>query len=168
MLLAARHAYWKWEQVPADLEGVWEAARRLIPEWPGFKRLYLADADRQAAETAEARADKFWEELRQVADDVELLETETGTKYKWVSICKGNRNHRGGSFGRGRTGSHFNSTVPRLLLRVTELDGQRIPRPDRISRFGGVRRCPRWTWGSEPILNQMVVRTIHSRSSVAA
>jgi hypothetical protein len=40
-LAGARTQLWRSGSVPEDLRELWDAARRLLPDWPGFRRLSL-------------------------------------------------------------------------------------------------------------------------------
>jgi hypothetical protein len=40
-LAGARTQLWRSGSVPEDLRELWDAARRLLPGWPGFRRLSL-------------------------------------------------------------------------------------------------------------------------------
>ena len=40
-LTYARTQLWRTGSVPAELRGVWDEAQRVLPEWPGFRRLSL-------------------------------------------------------------------------------------------------------------------------------
>jgi hypothetical protein len=66
-LCAARNELWGIGRVSDELQPVWDRAHALIPHWPGFMRIWLTDAQRQAAEIAEKNADNFMEALALVA-----------------------------------------------------------------------------------------------------
>ena len=40
-LACARTQLWRTESVPVELRELWDEARRVLPEWPGFRRLSL-------------------------------------------------------------------------------------------------------------------------------
>ena len=50
-LAGARTQLWRSGSVPEDLRELWDAARRLLPDWPGFRRLSL---DRGQMESLDA------------------------------------------------------------------------------------------------------------------
>ena len=50
-LAGARTQLWRSGSVPEDLRELWDAARRLLPDWPGFRRLSL---DREQMESLDA------------------------------------------------------------------------------------------------------------------
>jgi hypothetical protein len=50
-LTGARTQLWRSGSVPEDLRELWDAARRLLPDWPGFRRLSL---DRRQMESLDA------------------------------------------------------------------------------------------------------------------
>jgi hypothetical protein len=64
-LAAARTQLWRSGSVPEDLRELWEAARRLLPDWPGFRRLSL---DREQMESLDA----CFEELAEFMEAVQL------------------------------------------------------------------------------------------------
>ena len=47
-LACARTQLWRTDSVPVELRGLWDEARRALPEWPGFRRLSL-DAEQMKA-----------------------------------------------------------------------------------------------------------------------
>jgi hypothetical protein len=47
----ARTQLWRSGSVPEDLRELWDGARRLLPDWPGFHRLSL---DREQMESLDA------------------------------------------------------------------------------------------------------------------
>jgi hypothetical protein len=47
-LILARCGYWESGEIPKDLQQLWEEARRLIPDWPGFQRMRLTQAQKRA------------------------------------------------------------------------------------------------------------------------
>ncbi len=46
-LAATRTALWQLGNVPAERKTLWEEALKLLPEWPGFRRLTLNDEEKK-------------------------------------------------------------------------------------------------------------------------
>jgi hypothetical protein len=55
-LAGARTQLWRSGSVPEDLRELWDAAHRLLPHWPGFRRLSL---DRKQMESLDACLEEF-------------------------------------------------------------------------------------------------------------
>ena len=66
-LLVARASYWRAKQIPQELQLLWEEARKLLPDWPGFRRMHLAPEQMAALEGCTKGADAFVEALEQLA-----------------------------------------------------------------------------------------------------
>lgn len=75
-LAAARAAYWDTEQIPPEYDHLWEEAREVIPDWPGFKRLYLSEKQRQAVDQCEQQALEFFEAMTSGAESVAIEEKD--------------------------------------------------------------------------------------------
>jgi hypothetical protein len=58
-LAAARTQLWRNGAVPEESRGLWEEARRLLPEWPGFDRLVLDVEQMQSLEACVAETEDF-------------------------------------------------------------------------------------------------------------
>jgi hypothetical protein len=84
LLLLARHQYWEEERVGTELTGLWDEARVVLPDWPGFRRLYLSEDDRRAADEARSSGEAFWDEMTRCADEVEFVETDHGVEYSFT------------------------------------------------------------------------------------
>jgi hypothetical protein len=65
-LAGARTQLWRSGSVPQDLRELWDAARRLLPEWPGFRRLSL---DRKQMESLDACLEELAGFLQAVQQD---------------------------------------------------------------------------------------------------
>jgi hypothetical protein len=65
-LAGARTESWRSGSVPEDLRELWDAARRLLPDWPGFRRLSL---DRKQMESLDACLEEFAGFMQAVQQD---------------------------------------------------------------------------------------------------
>jgi hypothetical protein len=77
-LTAARTALWLHGRVPGELQQLWEEAKAVLPEWPGFKRLTLPDEDREAVRRFREELDACEAELFADADEVSRVVDEFG------------------------------------------------------------------------------------------
>src|SRR5262249_60793910 len=69
-LAGARTHLWRSGSVPEDLRELWGAARRLLPDWPGFRRLSLDRGQMEALDACLEELAEFEQVLRQYSYDV--------------------------------------------------------------------------------------------------
>ena len=74
-LAGARTQLWRSGSVPEDLRGLWDAARRLLPDWPGFRRLSL---DREQLESLDACVEELADFMQAVQQDYDVTTTDEG------------------------------------------------------------------------------------------
>jgi hypothetical protein len=65
-LVGARTQLWRAGAIPEDLRELWAEAQRVIPDWPGFKRLSL---DEQQLGSLDACAEELDDFIGRVAQD---------------------------------------------------------------------------------------------------
>ena len=74
-LAGARTQLWRSGSVPEDLRGLWDAARRLLPDWPGFRRLSL---DREQLESLDACVEELADFMQAVQQGYDVTTTDEG------------------------------------------------------------------------------------------
>jgi hypothetical protein len=77
-LAGARTHLWRSGSIPEDLRELWDGARRLLPDWPGFRRLLL---DREQMESLDACLEElaeFKRMLQQYSYDVTITDEGGG------------------------------------------------------------------------------------------
>lgn len=79
-MLNAREALWSGQEVPAELQRLWDGARQTLPHWPGFHRLSIGEEEHEANRACE-------DELTDLFDSCEpgtlsLEETEEGLSFR--------------------------------------------------------------------------------------
>jgi hypothetical protein len=47
-LVAARAEFWRSEQIPTNFQALWDQAKEIIPDWPGFERMFITEDQRRA------------------------------------------------------------------------------------------------------------------------
>ena len=75
-LAGARTHLWRTGSVPEDLRPLWDEARRLLPAWPGFRRLSLDREQREALAACLGELAGFLEAVQQ--DYPEATTTDEG------------------------------------------------------------------------------------------
>ena len=75
-LSAARLALWQSGAIPRDLQVLWEEARAVMPEWPGFRRLELSEQARRVAVECERSALEWFDALAEASGG--LRDTDLG------------------------------------------------------------------------------------------
>ncbi len=78
-LIEARRSFWDKHEISRELERLWLEAKSLIPEWPGFRRMELSEAERKYIDQCEATSEEFWAAFIGGADEVEVIDHEDGT-----------------------------------------------------------------------------------------
>jgi hypothetical protein len=58
-LVGVRTHLWRAGAIPEDCGQLWAEAQRLIPEWPGFKRLALEEQERESLDGCAKELDDF-------------------------------------------------------------------------------------------------------------
>lgn len=77
-IFAIRFIVWDSEELSADDQAFWDAARADVPTWALFHRLVLTTDDRDARRNAERDIEKEFEALFGSADQVELTDKGHG------------------------------------------------------------------------------------------
>jgi len=78
-LIAARSEYWEHGEISLKYATVWDAAKILIPEWAGFRRLNLSAEERVRIQACLQDALDWFTALEQVSNgNVEIRESESG------------------------------------------------------------------------------------------
>jgi hypothetical protein len=72
---------WLDGEIPADLRSVWEEAKLVLPEWPGFRRLTVTDAEREAIASFRKMLDDFEDEMFAEADAASKIIDEAGISH---------------------------------------------------------------------------------------
>ena len=86
-LLVARMWYWENGEIAPDLQTLWDGARELIPDWPGFNRLHLDEDQRRAHEQLQSDADAVEEFFAEDSAEVSI-EDKGGGVSKWTVTLK--------------------------------------------------------------------------------
>ena len=69
-LAAARTALWRTGAIPEASGGLWEEARQLLPEWPGFSRLTLNQEQRASLEGCDHEVNEVMQTIMRRFPDV--------------------------------------------------------------------------------------------------
>jgi hypothetical protein len=77
-LAGVRTQLWRSGSVPEDLRGLWDAARRLLPDWPGFRRLSLDRGQMDALDACLEELAEFEQLLQQYSYDVSTTDEGGG------------------------------------------------------------------------------------------
>jgi hypothetical protein len=73
-LAGARTHLWRSGSVPEDLRELWGAARRLLPDWPGFRRLSLDGGQMEALDACLEELADFMQAVQQHYPDVTVTD----------------------------------------------------------------------------------------------
>jgi hypothetical protein len=74
-LAGGRTHLWRSGSVPEELRELWDAARRLLPDWPGFRRLSL---DREQMESLDACLEELADFMQALQQDYDITTTDEG------------------------------------------------------------------------------------------
>ncbi len=78
LLIAARCEYWEHGYIPSKYANVWNDAKKLIPEWPGFRRLNLSEEEQARAEVCFQSANDWFTALDELSNGkVEFREVDS-------------------------------------------------------------------------------------------
>src|SRR5262249_24757409 len=77
-LAGARTQLWRSGSVPEDLRDLWDAARRLLPDWPGFRRLSPGRGQVGALDPGLAEPAEVEQLLREYSYDVSTTDEGGG------------------------------------------------------------------------------------------
>jgi len=79
LLIAARSAYWEHGEIPPEYTNVWNTAKKIIPTWPGFKRLNPSKEERARIELCFQNANDWFTALSEMSNGkMEFRETDHG------------------------------------------------------------------------------------------
>jgi hypothetical protein len=79
LLIAARSEYWEHAKISPKYSQVWQAAKTLIPEWAGFRRLSLSKEERLKIENCLQNALDWFSALHEASNGkMEFQESESG------------------------------------------------------------------------------------------
>ena len=90
-LLAARAQLWRTGAIPEELQAIWDEAKALLPDWPGFRRLSLTEEQARADLAGQSASDQIWEVFQEDEDEVSEEEDGTGWVQKlntWTDLTK--------------------------------------------------------------------------------
>jgi hypothetical protein len=79
-LAGARSHLWRSGKVPEGLRDLWDTARRLVPDWPGFRRLSLNRAQLESLEACLDELADFLQAVRQEYPDVTITDEGGGLR----------------------------------------------------------------------------------------
>lgn len=79
-LAGARTQVWRSGSVPEDLRELWDAARRLLPDWPGFRRLSLDRGQMESLDACLEELAEFKRMLQQNSYDVTTTDEGGGLR----------------------------------------------------------------------------------------
>ncbi len=85
LLSAARTSVWLTGQIPEQLQELWDQARALLPEWPGFQRLALSEKEKEFLKRCEMECDSVAEAFIGIlteADEASAGTDETGILFQ--------------------------------------------------------------------------------------
>jgi hypothetical protein len=63
-LVAARAEFWRSGNIPADSQALWDQAKELIPNWPGFQRMHITKEQRRLIEKCERQVKELVTAMR--------------------------------------------------------------------------------------------------------
>jgi hypothetical protein len=79
LLIVARCEYWEQHEISAKYANVWETAQKLIPKWPGFRRLNPSEEERARIEVCLQSAENWFTALDEFSNGkIEFRETDSG------------------------------------------------------------------------------------------
>jgi hypothetical protein len=79
-LAGARTHPWRSGSIPEDLRELWDAAHRLLPDWPGFRRLSLDRAQMESLDACVEELAGFMRAVQQEYSDTTITDEGGGLR----------------------------------------------------------------------------------------